>query len=123
MIACLSSFGEVLTEHVGNASLSENGDDGPDDRSIYDRDMGWLAGCDCVVAEVSIPSLGVGYEMGVAVAMKKPALCLYRAESGRRLSAMLAGSPGIQTAAYSSMDEAGRIVESFLKEGRQTASE
>ena len=31
-----------------------------------------------VVAEVTQPSLGVGYEIGRAVAMEKPILCLYR---------------------------------------------
>jgi hypothetical protein len=53
LISCLSSFGEVLTEHVGDSSLSEKGDDGPDDSYIHDRDMTWLAACDYVVAEVS----------------------------------------------------------------------
>ena len=81
MIAYLSSFGEVLTEHVGQRSLSEKGDDGPNDRYIHDRDMAWLKACDCLVAEVSVPSLGVGYELGYAVALKKPVLCLYKSES------------------------------------------
>jgi 2'-deoxynucleoside 5'-phosphate N-hydrolase len=118
MIACLSTFGEVLTEHVGYTSLSEKGDDGPNDRYIHDRDMVWLRACDCLVAEVSMPSLGVGYELGCAVALNKPVLCVYNAESGRPLSAMIAGSPGIQTAPYSSIDEAKRILGDFLKERR-----
>ena len=118
MIAFLSSFGEVLTEHVGNTSLSEKGDDGPNDRYIYDRDMAWLKACDCLVAEVSMPSLGVGYELGYAVALNKPVLCFYKSESERPLSAMIAGSPGIRTAPYSCIDEAKRILADFLKERR-----
>jgi 2'-deoxynucleoside 5'-phosphate N-hydrolase len=118
MIACLSSFGEVLTEHVGNASLSERGDDGPNDRYIHDRDMAWLKTCNCLVAEVSVPSLGVGYELGCAVALNKPVLCVYKSECEHTLSAMIAGSPGIQTAPYSSIDEAKRILSDFLKERR-----
>jgi len=35
-----------------------------------------------VVAEVTIPSLGVGYEIGRAVALGKRVLCLYRARDG-----------------------------------------
>lgn len=116
MIAWLRSFGEVLTEHVGNPTLSETGDDGPSDRHIHDRDMAWLSACDLVVAEVSVPSLGVGYELGWATALNKPVLCLYRTISGRPLSAMIAGSPGIQTAVYSSTDEAERIMGRFLRE-------
>jgi 2'-deoxynucleoside 5'-phosphate N-hydrolase len=116
MITYLRSFGEVLTEHVGNPSLSEKGDDGPDDRFIHDRDTEWLSACDLVVAEVSSPSLGVGYELGLAVSLKKPALCLYRPMMEKPLSAMIAGSPGIRTAAYASMDEAKKIIQEFISE-------
>jgi 2'-deoxynucleoside 5'-phosphate N-hydrolase len=116
IISFLSAFGEVLTEHVGDASLSEKGDDGPDDGYIHDRDMAWLSACDLLIAEVSIPSLGVGYELGRAVALKKPVLCLHKSTSERPLSAMIAGSPGIQTASYASIDDARRILADFLKD-------
>jgi 2'-deoxynucleoside 5'-phosphate N-hydrolase len=115
MITWLRSFGEVLTEHVGSPDLSARGDDGPGDRSIHDRDMAWLDSCDCVVAEVTTPSLGVGYELGWATALKKPVLCLYRNQSDRPLSAMIAGSPMIQTVAYSTSDEAKIIMDKFIK--------
>jgi len=122
MIACLRSFGEVLTEHVGDPALSVKGDDGLDDRYIHDRDMAWLKSCDCVVAEVTTPSLGVGYELGWAAALKKPVLCLYRNHPEQPLSAMIAGSPMIQTIAYSSMDEAKIIMEKFIKKAAQEIS-
>jgi 2'-deoxynucleoside 5'-phosphate N-hydrolase len=114
IIAWLQSFGEVLTEHVGDPLLSQAGDDGPHDRYIHDRDMAWLEACDCVVAEGTMPSLGVGYELGWAVAMKKPVLCLHRTTPDRTLSAMIAGSPGIQATPYVSMDEARSIAAQFL---------
>ena len=38
-----------------------------------------------LVAEVTQPSLGVGYELGRAVAMKKRILCLFRPETGRSM--------------------------------------
>ncbi len=116
LIKYLHLFGDVLTEHVGDPSLSQKGDDGPDDRYIHDRDMAWLSACDLVVAEVSSPSLGVGYELGLALSLKKPVLCLYRPGPGRHLSAMIAGSPGIKTAIYSSMDEAKRIIGDFIRD-------
>lgn len=37
-----------------------------------------------LVAEVTQPSLGVGYEIGRAVDMKKKIFCLFRPQSGRR---------------------------------------
>lgn len=115
MIVWLRAFGDVLTEHVGNSALSIRGDDGPGDRQIHDRDMAWLESCDLVVAEVTTPSLGVGYELAWAMAMKKPVLCLHRAVPGRLLSAMIAGSPGIQTASYASLDEAKVMMEGFIR--------
>lgn len=114
LISFLRSFGEVLTEHVGNLELTEKGDDGPNDRCIHDRDMKWLTDCDLVVSEVSIPSLGVGYELGHATALQKPVLCLYRPNCQHPLSAMIAGSPGIQTAVYSQIEEAKAILEGFI---------
>ena len=114
LIAYLQSIGTVLTEHVGDMSLTEEGDDGPDDRSIHDRDMAWLTACDLVVAEVTLPSLGVGYELAWACALNKPVLSLYRPEIGKRLSAMIAGSRGIFTARYSDMVQAREIIRQFV---------
>jgi nucleoside 2-deoxyribosyltransferase len=108
-------MGEVLTEHVGRDSLTQSGDDGPDDRFMHDRDMAWLRACDLLVAEVSTPSLGVGYELGQAVALKKPVLCLYNTDAPHPLSAMVAGSPGIRTEKYSSVDEAVKILSSMVQ--------
>ena len=38
-----------------------------------------------VVAEVTQPSLGVGYEVGRAVAMNKKILCIYRPQEGKSM--------------------------------------
>ncbi|KFO36180.1 2'-deoxynucleoside 5'-phosphate N-hydrolase 1 [Fukomys damarensis] len=54
--------------------------------------MAWIQQADVVVAEVTQPSLGVGYELGRAVALHKPVLCLFRPQSGRVLSAMIRGA-------------------------------
>uniref|UniRef100_A0A2K5PUN7 2'-deoxynucleoside 5'-phosphate N-hydrolase 1 n=1 Tax=Cebus imitator TaxID=2715852 RepID=A0A2K5PUN7_CEBIM len=63
-----------------------------DDRLIHERDLAWLQQADAVVAEVTQPSLGVGYELGRAVALNKRILCLFRPQSGRVLSAMIRGA-------------------------------
>jgi len=78
--------------------------------------MAWLSACDVLVAEVSMPSLGVGYELGCAVALKKPVLCLYRPVSTRPLSAMIAGNPNIQIAEYFSIEEARSIITRLMEE-------
>uniref|UniRef100_A0A8C5LFV7 5-hydroxymethyl-dUMP N-hydrolase n=1 Tax=Jaculus jaculus TaxID=51337 RepID=A0A8C5LFV7_JACJA len=62
------------------------------DRLIHERDLAWLQQADVVVAEVTQPSLGVGYELGRAMALNKQILCLFRPRSGRVLSAMIRGA-------------------------------
>ncbi|KAG5831620.1 hypothetical protein ANANG_G00305630 [Anguilla anguilla] len=92
----LQTYGKVLTEHVSHGDISEKGEDSAlkGDRAIHDRDMEWLVAADVIVAEVTQPSLGVGYELGRAVAMHKKILCLFRPSSGRVLSAMIRGADG-----------------------------
>ncbi len=67
IINYLKNFGEVLTEHIGNASLTSFGENQTTDESIHDRDMDWLLKSDIIIAEVTNPSLGVGYEIGRAI--------------------------------------------------------
>ncbi|XP_068457972.1 5-hydroxymethyl-dUMP N-hydrolase isoform X1 [Clinocottus analis] len=87
----LQSYGRVLSEHVSCSEISERGEAGGD-RAIHDRDLAWLQESEVVVAEVTQPSLGVGYELGRAVTMEKKILCLFRPASGRSLSAMVRGA-------------------------------
>ncbi|XP_023254394.1 2'-deoxynucleoside 5'-phosphate N-hydrolase 1 isoform X2 [Seriola lalandi dorsalis] len=90
----LQSYGTVLTEHVSSTELSDRGEDASaaGDKFIHDRDVDWLRQSDVVVAEVTQPSLGVGYELGRVVDMKKKTLCMFRPLSGRVLSAMIRGA-------------------------------
>ncbi|XP_065769422.1 5-hydroxymethyl-dUMP N-hydrolase [Muntiacus reevesi] len=93
IVSRLRRFGVVLTEHVAAAEVDESGEEAAGgDRFIHDRDLAWLQQADAVVAEVTQPSLGVGYELGRAVALHKPVLCLFRPQSGRVLSAMIRGA-------------------------------
>ena len=75
---------------------------------VYERDTSWIEACDALIAEVSTPSHGVGYEIGYALSKGKPVLCCYR--RGRRVSKMISGNPdlNLQTRDYSSQDELTR---------------
>lgn len=115
IINYLKIFGEVLTEHVGDPSLTGLGDDGPTDRFIHNRDLDWLLSSNVVVAEVTAVSMGVGYEIGRAVAAGKKVLCLFRPDSGKNLSAMIAGCPDVELVQYNNLDEAKRLISAFLE--------
>jgi nucleoside 2-deoxyribosyltransferase len=114
MIRYLQQYGQVLTEHIGYQDLTDLGDDGPSDQWIYDRDMAWLGEADVVVAEVSTPSLGVGYEIGKAEALGKRVLCLYREQAGKLLSAMISGNKTLRVARYQDLEEAIHHIDGFL---------
>lgn len=109
----LQKHGEVLTEHVADTELGILGQD-IGDRKIHDRDLDWLKESDYLVAEVTTPSLGVGYEIGKATEWGKRVLCLYRPENGRSLSAMISGSSEVTVREYQSATELTEIFEEFL---------
>jgi len=114
IIDYISNYGEVLTEHVGDASLSKLGEKGNKDKYIYDRDLQWLESADVVIAEVTTPSLGVGYELGIADKLNKPVLCLFREKHGKKLSAMLTGNDSFKCRFYNNFKEIQSIIDDFL---------
>jgi 2'-deoxynucleoside 5'-phosphate N-hydrolase len=115
IIEYLKTFGDVLTEHIGDPQLTELGDDGPTDRFIHDRDLEWLQSADVLVAEVTTVSMGVGYEIGRAVESGKKVVCLFRPDAGKTLSAMIAGCPDLELVNYSNLGEAKLVIGEFLK--------
>ncbi len=104
---------EVLTEHIKDDLIRVVGELNLTDKQIHDRDMKWVAEADLIIAEVSNPSLGVGYEIGRALEMGKNILCLCRTGS-RRLSAMIRGSERITVTDYQSPEEAMRIINEYM---------
>ena len=120
IIHYLEKFGAVLTEHVGSTELSEKGEVSRTDNDIFQRDLSWLQSADVVVAEVSTPSLGVGYELGIAEKLKIPVLCLYRPITGKRLSAMINGNEKFQCQAYQGFDGVKTHINNFLKQEQKT---
>ena len=91
--------GMVTAQHVGadGESLSAS--------AIFDRDLGWIEEVardgGVLVAEVSRPSIGVGYEIGTArYRFAIPVICLWRPAFTQRCSGMIAGDSGIQLIEY-----------------------
>jgi nucleoside 2-deoxyribosyltransferase len=88
-----------------------------DDRGIYRRDLEWLYQADVLIAEVSAPSLGVGYEVSYALRVRNiPVLCLRHRSSGS-LSAMISGNPSklLTLETYESTGELEEILERFVQ--------
>ncbi len=113
IIQLLKKYGEVVTEHVGDADLTSMGEDKATE-FIFNRDMDWMRESEVAVFEVTQPSLGVGYELGIAETLGKRVLCLYRSSPEKSLSAMVRGNKAFRVEDYQTIDEASKILDSFL---------
>ena len=109
IITHLKKFGQVLTEHVGDNSLDSSGEQN-DDISIHNKDMELLMACDLVVAEVTNPSLGVGYEIGRAIEHNKKVICIYREIDNKKISAMILGSKDILSFKYTDLESLKKLL-------------
>jgi len=114
MIGMLGSYGKVLTEHLGSDEVIESQDRVLTDQEIHDRDLQWIEESDLLVAEVTVPSLGVGYEIGRAIEMGKPVLCLFQPGSEFTISAMISGSDKVEMKYYQSLEEVKDLFEAFF---------
>ncbi len=109
LVEILQQHGQVLTEHVATV-----GEEDMADADIFTRDLDWLTGSDVVVAEVTTPSLGVGYEIAFAVERGIPVLCLFRPGEGRQVSAMLSGNSSVGIVNYRDVAETTSDIARFI---------
>jgi 2'-deoxynucleoside 5'-phosphate N-hydrolase len=105
IVAALEGEGHhVRAGMVTSGEVGAEGEEMPSSE-IFRRDMRWLeevatAG-GVLVAEISRPSLGVGYEVAAArYRFGIPVICLWRPAFSRRCSGMIAGDPGIRLLEY-----------------------
>ncbi len=112
---------QVLTEmgiDVPTAHIAETGVEEVDAREkpgdIYNRDVNWIQESDLLIAEVSTPSHGVGYEIGYALDLKKPVLCLYQKDVV--VSKMITGNPHwlLTVMEYKNLSNAEEILRTYL---------
>jgi 2'-deoxynucleoside 5'-phosphate N-hydrolase len=105
---------KVPTAHLSNSNVLEL-EKVACPAEIFDRDMKWLNESDLVVAEVTTPSHGVGYEIAVGILTGKPVFCCYR--QGKKVSMILSGNRAgnLTLASYTDSDDAVEKLRYFLK--------
>jgi nucleoside 2-deoxyribosyltransferase len=114
LVAALQEYGH----HVPTALLASpeviplEGVVLPED--VYTRDVAWIAACDLLLAEISTPSHGVGYEIGYALSLGKRVFCLHR--QGRKVSKMILGNPDPQLTvrSYETSQQAVQLLNDYL---------
>ena len=120
LVGVLEELGlDVPTAHIAETGIEViDGQEDPFD--IYQRDVTWIEESDLLVAEVSTPSHGVGYEIGYALALGKPVLCLYNQQV--EVSKMITGNPhpSLTVKSYLDLEEAEVTLRSYLSEIQET---
>lgn len=110
-----------IVESMGHTALSEisgrfSSSIPLNSKQVYTRDIKWLDGSKIMIAEVSGPSLGVGFEVSYALFAKKiPVLAVYHEQAGQ-ISAMISGCSNslLQVSKYSDVDNLTNIVKQFI---------
>jgi 2'-deoxynucleoside 5'-phosphate N-hydrolase len=105
---------EVLCWHVADPEL-EKVEMEMTEEEIYSRDMGLLVKSDALIAEVTVPSTGVGYEICRALVKGIPVLCLHRPDAV--VSAMVLGNPDplMEVRVYPTEKSLKQIITDFVR--------
>jgi nucleoside 2-deoxyribosyltransferase len=113
--ALLAEGHEVPTAHLAESNVTAL-EQVIDPREVYERDVTWIRACDALIAEVSVPSHGVGYEIGFALREGKRVLCL--AQAGLAVSKMITGNPhpALRVKSYRDVAEGVAILREFLSD-------
>lgn len=113
----IKKFGhEIISgEQIINKSLLEM-DKKLSRQEIFEREKKLIEEADCVIAEVSQPSLGVGGEIVYALVNKKAVLGLLFENNEDKISPMIAGNPSDNFFfEHYSFNQLPYIIEDFLK--------
>lgn len=116
LTAALLADGHIIpTAHLADSNVMAE-EATISSRDVYERDVTWIREADVLIAEVSVPSHGVGYEIGFALNAGKQILCLLQA--GRKVSKMISGNPhpNLQVKIYKDSKEAIELSREFLTE-------
>lgn len=109
--AVLSCHARVITPEFAAVDFFEDPSLSP--ARVNERDLNLLVNADCLIAEITVPSLGVGYEISKAESWGKPVLCLYRPRAGVA-SPMITGAKGVAAVRYRKQSDLAAVIEPFL---------
>jgi hypothetical protein len=105
-----SALSEVNPEFHSAFPLNEN--------QVFQRDIKWIEKSSLMIAEISGPSLGVGFEISYALYEREiPVLALYDAEV-EQVSAIITGcdSELLYVKKYTDSNELAELIKSFLNQ-------
>jgi nucleoside 2-deoxyribosyltransferase len=115
IVELLKNYGDLLSEFNVDEYLEEKEKKAKiSDEGIHTNDLKLINECNVLVAEVSTPSLGVGYEIGIAEKLNKRILCLFKKSELVRLSAMINGNKKITVFKYETIQDLKPKIKNFF---------
>ena len=115
LIEELEKYGEVLNRQIADPNVIAN--------EVYQKDEDIFADleekliiADILVAEVSIPALGVGYELGFADKLNKKIIAIYDEIYTPKVTTMIRGNKRIKLIPYQRIEEITNNLDKLLFE-------
>lgn len=107
LIDYLENYGNVLNKFVGKKIIDM------DSEEIYKRDTSNLKQADILIADVTIISTGVGFELGFADMLDINTLLIYD-ENKPLPSSLILGNPKFLKKSYNTIEDAKKIIRDFI---------
>ena len=104
IINALEKYGEVLDKQIIDDDVIKK-EEFQRDEDIFTDLEGLLKSSDIVFAEVTVPSLGVGYELGFADKLGKKIIAVYDLNVVDKVSTMIRGNKRINLIGYHDISE------------------
>ena len=111
----LKKYGEILNEQVADPKVIEK-EAQVADETIFEDLESKLKIADVIFAELTVASLGVGYELGFADKLNKKIIGIYDNTITPKLSTMIRGNKRIKIIPYSDLKEILNNLDSILNE-------
>lgn len=114
MVEELEKYGVVVDKQIADPNTIANEEFQTDEEIFQDLEEK-LINADIVFAEVSVPSLGVGYELGFADKLGKKIIAIYDENYTKKVSTMLRGNKRIKLIPYRDINEIFNQLGDLLK--------
>ena len=119
IVKAIKKHAHVLTEHFADPTLLTEREEGKTDEFLYWRDIAWIETCDWFIADVTQPSLGVGYEIALAEHLHKKIVCMYYKKGVRQLTAMVRGNHRLPIIDYEDPADAEQQLLAMLEQWKK----
>lgn len=115
IINTLEKYGEVVDKQIIDEDVLQK-EEFQSDESIFEGLEKELKSADLIFAEVTVPSLGVGYELGFADQLGKKIIAIYDLKMVDKVSTMIRGNKRIKLIGYNDISEIINNLDNLIKQ-------